>query len=37
MSMPRWWTQLSPLARGLSILAILIAIALIVIASMQNR
>jgi len=34
--MPRWWTQLSPLAKGLSIFAILIAITLIALASVEH-
>jgi 1,4-dihydroxy-2-naphthoate octaprenyltransferase len=34
--MPKWWTSLSPLAKTLSIIAILIGIALIAIASWQN-
>jgi hypothetical protein len=34
--MPRWWTQLSPLAKGLSIVAILIGMALIAVASWQH-
>jgi len=34
--MPKWWTSLSPLAKALSIIAILIGIALIAIASWQN-
>jgi hypothetical protein len=36
MHMPKWWTQLSPLAKTLSMIAILLGIALIAIASWRN-
>jgi hypothetical protein len=34
--MPKWWTRLSLLAKTLSVIAILIGVALIAIASWQN-
>ena len=35
--MSNFWTRLSPLAKGLSIVALLILFTLIAVASLQNR
>jgi hypothetical protein len=32
-----WWTRLSPLAKGLSIVALVVLFTLIAVASVQNR